>query len=105
MSLKIVQGEDRNLSVSLKDENGAAFNLTGYTATAEFCNADGSQLQVAGTVDPAPTNGKVSFSLTNAQTALLDTGTQGFTVTLTDGSSNLRKVNLANSILVEAPLC
>ena len=107
MSLKIIQGEDRTLTVSLKDENGAAFDLSDWTAEASFCDNAGSTFQVAGSILSA-VGGKVAFTLTDAQTVILDTGTQGFTVTLTKTAApigDLRKINLANSILVEAPIC
>lgn len=104
MSAKIIKGEDRSLTVSLKDENGAALDLTSYsTITATFCKADGTTFTSTGTAS-APVSGKVVFAIPRTDTATMDTGTQGFTIDL-DDTTNLRKVNLSNSIVVEEAIC
>jgi hypothetical protein len=109
MSVKIIQGEDRVLTVRLKNSDGSSYDLTGKTEiTACFIGTSGTitklltatQIAVVGSDDC----GTITVSLTDADTALLSEGTQGFTVSVDKGTEK-RKINLANSLKVEAAIC
>ena len=109
MSVKIIQGEDRTLTVLLKQTGGLAYDLTGATEiTACFVGTSGTisktltatQISIVGSADC----GKITITLTDADTALLEEGTQGFTVDVEVGTDK-RTINVANSILVEARIC
>ena len=112
MSVKIIQGEDRLLTVLLKNSNSSAYDLTGATEVAAcFINKDdenspiqknlASGVTIVGSADC----GKITIKLEETDTVLLEEGVQGFTVTVTEASGDLRKINLPNTINVEAPIC
>jgi len=111
-ALNIIQGEDRTLTVLLKDGDGNAYDLTGNTEiTALFCAAAG------GTLPSAPTKtggeitivgsadcGKIQIVLTDADTALLATGNQDFEIEL-DAGTDKRIVQLLKAINVLERVC
>ena len=69
-------GATLSLSFSCKDENGAAVNLTGYTARAEVRPTVSSEtvtLDLAPTI-PTPSNGIISVSIADEVTALIEPG-------------------------------
>lgn len=110
MSLKIIQGEDRTLTVLLKKSDGTAYDVS----TATEIQADFCDVVTPGTISKTLTGtdivvqaqtGQITIKLGDADTPLLDVGTQGFTITVTEASGDLRKINLANSIIVEEAIC
>jgi len=115
MSVKIIQGEDRDLTVQLKDGNGANLDLTSYVggapANIEACfvstgaaiSADfnGGAIVVNGSNDC----GNITISLTAAQTALLDDGAKDFEIDLTDASSKKRIVQLKGVLDIKEQIC
>lgn len=126
MSVKIIKGEDRLMTVFIKTSDKAAYDLsTVEQITATFCDVvnnttfDVTLYTPASVIAGVPvlTNpeeirvignaecGKITVKLTDTQTNLLDEGTQGFTITIQESGGDLRKINLANSIIVEAPIC
>lgn len=69
-------GATLSLSFTCKDENGAAVNLTGYSARAEVRPTISSEtltLDLAPTI-PTPANGVISVSITDSVTALIEPG-------------------------------
>lgn len=108
MSVKIIQGEDRTITVLLR-QDGSPYDLTGFTEiTACFIGTSGSitKTQTGGQIAVVGSNdcGKITIDLTDADTALLEEGLQGFTVDVDKGTTK-RTVNLANSVDVEARIC
>ena len=70
----IDQGANFSSTVTVKDSQGVALNLTGYTASANMALGHAStRTRTALTIEFASdrTTGNVSMSLTAAQTALL----------------------------------
>lgn len=91
--LDIVQGEDRTLTIQLKNETtGELYDLTGYTeVVVAFKKTDGTVLNKTysasgGVTVPAATSGKVQVVLTDANTALLKKGIQPIYITVDKGS-------------------
>jgi hypothetical protein len=110
MSLKIIKGEDRTVTVLLKNSDGTAYDLTSFTEIKACFNNDAggtieklqttSGVSVVGSADC----GKIAILLTDTDTDALSEGSQGFTVEVDKGTEK-RKINLASSIIVEAPIC
>ena len=74
-NLIIDQGASFSTDVTVKDANGNAFNLTGYTAEAKLAKGYSStrtRTTITSTISSDPTSGIVSLSLTPTQTNSLD---------------------------------
>lgn len=74
-NLTVDQGASFSSDVTVKDANGNAFDLTGYTAAAKMAKGYAStrtRTTITATVDATPTTGVVALTLTAAQTAALD---------------------------------
>jgi hypothetical protein len=74
-NLIIDQGASFSSDITVKDANGNAFNLTGYTAEAKLAKGYAStrtRTTMTTTISNDPTSGVVSLSLTPAQTNALD---------------------------------
>ena len=102
-NLTIDQGATFSSDVTVKDANGNAFNLTGYTATAKMAKGYSStrtRTTITCTINADPTTGIVTLSLTATETAALDAParyvydleiTSGATVTrVIEGIINIR---------------
>ena len=75
-NLNAYSGETLTISFSCKDEAGAAFNLTGYSARAKVRTTIASD-SVALDLDPAiptPANGIIAVSKTDEQTSAVPPG-------------------------------
>ena len=76
-NLTLDQGATFNSDVTVKDANGNAFNLTGYTASAKMAKGYSStrtRTTITCTVAADATTGIVTMSLTADQTAALEEG-------------------------------
>ena len=74
-NLTIDQGATFSSDVTVKDANGNAFDLTGYTATAKMAKGYSStrtRTAITCTINADPTPGIVTLSLTATETAALD---------------------------------
>ena len=74
-NLSIDQGATFSSDVNVKDANGDAFNLTGYTASAKMAKGYSStrtRTAITATVSNNPASGVITLSLTAEQTAALD---------------------------------
>jgi len=74
-NLIIDQGATFTSDITVKDANGNAFNLTGYTAEAKLAKGYAStrtRVTMTSTIASDPTTGIVALSLTPAETASLD---------------------------------
>ena len=74
-NLIIDQGANFSSDVTVKDANGNAFNLTGYTAEAKMAKGYSStrtRTTITSTIATDATTGVVSLTLTSTQTAALD---------------------------------
>ena len=74
-NLTLDQGATFNSDVTVKDSNGNAFNLTGYTASAKMAKGYAStrtRTTITSSVASDATTGVVSLTLTSTQTAALD---------------------------------
>lgn len=74
-NLIIDQGATFSSDITVKDANGNAFNLTGYTAEAKMAKGYAStrtRTTMTATIASDPTTGVVALSLTPAETTALD---------------------------------
>ena len=74
-NLIIDQGANFSSDITVKDANGNAFNLTGYTTEAKMAKGYAStrtRTTITSAVASDATTGVVSLSLTATQTAALD---------------------------------
>ena len=74
-NLIIDQGANFSSDITVKDANGNAFDLTGYTTEAKMAKGYAStrtRTTITSAVASDPTTGVVSLSLTSTQTAALD---------------------------------
>lgn len=89
-NLIIDQGANFSSDITVKDANGNAFNLTGYTAEAKMAKGYAStrtRTTITSTIASDPTTGVVSLTLTAAQTAALDAERYVYDVEITQTSS------------------
>lgn len=92
------QGEDFTSQVLLNDENGNAFNVTGYTGVAQMRKYFGSANVVSMSVTLA--NGSCTLSMTSAVTANIGDGRWVYDVHLIN-SANTRTRIVEGSITVK----
>lgn len=110
-AIKIIQGEDRSITVKLKDGNGADFDLTLYDSVeACFKGTSGSITKSLGSgiIKETPNEcGKITISLEDADTLLLETGTQSFEVIIDDLSETDKKriIQFENSLNIVERIC
>ena len=92
----IDQGTNFSSTVTVKDSQGVALNLTGYTATANMALGHAStRTRTALTIEFASdrSTGNVSMSLTAAQTALLQSPARYvYDLDITDGSGTVTRI-------------
>ena len=90
-NLSIDQGATFNSDVTVKDANGNAFNLTGYTASAKMAKGYSStrtRTIITCTVSGDPTTGIVTMSLTADQTNSLEEGRYVYDLEILQTSSS-----------------
>lgn len=108
--INIVQGEDMTVTVRIATESGDPYDFTGFTeVSAVFTKTDGTCLTLTETggditVVLPITSGKVEISLTDADTLLLASGTNGFELIIDKGTDR-RIVQFKNSLNVLERLC
>ena len=74
-NLKLDQGATFSNDVTVKDNAGDAFDLTGYTAEAKMAlgySSTRSRVSITSSINSDPTTGIITLSLTPTQTAALD---------------------------------
>lgn len=118
MSVKIIQGEDRDITVQLKDGNGANLDLanyvgggaadmkacfisTGVAIEALFSNVAKPYIRVNGNNDC----GSITISLTATETALLDTDGKDFEIDLIDAAGETRIVQVKGQLDISEQIC
>ncbi len=90
------------LVLTLKDSDGNAVNLTGYTASAQYRKTyDSSEVLATFTCSiPSPTSGQITISLTDETTAALTAPAQGvWDLFITDASGASYRI-LAGTVTV-----
>ncbi len=90
-NLTLDQGATFNSDVTVKDTNGNAFDLTGYTASAKMAKGFAStktRTTITCTVNGDPTTGIVTMSLTADQTAVLEEGRYVYDLEILQTSSS-----------------
>ena len=90
-NLTIDQGATFSSDVTVKDANGNAFDLTGYTASAKMAKGFQStktKTQITCTIQAPATNGLVTLSLTADQTTALDDGRYVYDLEILQTSSS-----------------
>ena len=86
----IDQGANFSSTVTVKDSQGVALNLTGYTATANMALGHAStrtRTSITSTIATDAASGVVALSLTAAQTAALDAERYVYDVEITQTST------------------
>ena len=89
-NLTIDQGATFTSDVTVKDANGNAFNLTGYTAAAKMAKGYAStrtRTTMTCTVAADATTGVVTLSMTAAETGALDAERYVYDLEITQTSS------------------
>jgi len=90
-NLSIDQGATFNSDVTVKDANGNAFNLTGYTASAKMAKGYSStrtRTTITCNISGDPTTGIVTMSLTADQTNSLEEGRYVYDLEILQTSSS-----------------
>ena len=89
-NLTLDQGATFNSDVTVKDANGNAFNLTGYTASAKMAKGYSStrtRTTITCIVNGDPTTGIVTMSLTADQTSALEEGRYVYDILVAAGGT------------------
>ena len=89
-NLTVDQGTSFTSDVTVKDANGNAFNLTGYTANAKMAKGFAStrtRTTITTTIAADATTGVVTLSLTSTVTAGLDAERYVYDLEITQTSS------------------
>ena len=93
-NLFIDQGADFTTTVTINDSSNVALDLTGYTATAMLRKSYKSTTSTSFTlafVDPR-TNGEITLSLTDVQTAALSEGRYVYDLLITESGGDKTRV-------------
>jgi hypothetical protein len=93
-NLFIDQDADFTTTVTVNDSNGSALDLTGYTALAMIRKTYQSSTATTFTsafVSPR-TTGQITISLTDVQTAALESGRYVYDLVITDASGGKTRV-------------
>ena len=95
-NLTIDQGASFSSDVTVKDANGNAFDLTGYTASAKMAKGYSStrtRTSLTCTISTPATNGIVTLALTADQTGALDDGRYVYDLEIEQsGTGNVTRV-------------
>jgi len=94
-NIVIEQGATFSQDFIVKDSSGSAKDLTGYTATAQMRRSHYSSTSTDFTTAVVEADGKVTLSLTAAETAAITVGSTGnnrfvYDIEVADGSETLR---------------
>ena len=90
-NLTLDQGATFNSDVTVKDSNGNAFNLTGYTASAKMAKGYSStrtRTSLTCTISTPASNGVVTLALTADETGALDDGRYVYDLEILQTSSS-----------------
>ena len=93
-NLFVDQDADFTTTVTVNDSNGSALDLTNYTALGMIRKTYQSSTATTFTssfVSPR-TTGQITISLTDTQTAALDSGRYVYDLVITDASGNKTRV-------------
>jgi len=94
-NLTIDQGATFTSDVTVKDANGNAFDLTGYTAAAKLAKGYAStrtRTDFTTTIAADATSGVVTLSLTATETAALDGERYVYDLEITSGATVTRVI-------------
>ena len=115
MSVKIIQGEDRDIGVQLKDGDGGNLDLTQYASgtgdiIACFVTTGAaitaSRILTTIAINGSNDCGSITISLTAAQTTLMDTDSTDFEVELLDkDTAKTRIVQLTGVLDIKEQIC
>ena len=89
----IDQGTDFSITVDVTQADGAALNLTGYSAAAQIRKTYGSSnVSAVFNTSISASAGQVTLSLTDTQTSGLTAGRYVYDLNITSGSTTTRVV-------------
>lgn len=109
--LNIIQNERKPWSLTLKDSNGAPFDLTGATNVLVCFKADNTVIELnlapdARVVIDNAVLGKISGYLTQAETDTMPATNKGdLEISADFGGGDVRKAQVFNAFIVKAKLC
>ena len=99
-NLFIDQGTDFSVTVDVSDATGGILDLTGYSAAAQIRKTYGSSSKVDfSTSTGTPSQGKVTMSLTDAQTSALESGRYVYDLNITSGGGVTTRVVEGQAII------
>jgi len=86
-NITITRGTDFAISMTLKDGNGTAINITNYTFKSQIRRKESTGLAVEFTITKtSPTNGVIKLSLSKTQTQSLPKGKLKYDLVANDGT-------------------
>jgi len=86
-NITVTRGTDFAVSMTLKDGNNTAINVTNYTFKSQIRRKEGAGLATEFTiVKTSPTNGVIKLSLTKTQTQSLPKGKLRYDLVADDGT-------------------
>ena len=96
----IDQGTDFSITVDVTQSDGAALNLTGYSAAAQIRKTYGSSnVSAVFTTSISAAEGQVTISLTDTQTSGLTAGRYVYDLNITSGSGITTRVVEGQAII------
>ncbi len=100
----VYQGEDRTLSALVKQSDGKCYDLTGATEiTAKFSGGVTVTLTGAAITVVSAEGGSLDITVSDTETALMDTGTGSFEVWI-DVGTDRRIVQFINALNITPKL-
>lgn len=100
-NITVDQGADYSTTIEIKDDNGVAINITGYSANAMIRKtfSSSNSLSFQTTIDAL--NGRVTLSLPASNTYPLTAGRYMYDLIMTDPAA--RKTRVVEGILTITP--
>jgi hypothetical protein len=93
VELTLDQGATYNSTITVRDENGVAQNLVGYTARSQMRKSYYSSTKKDFTVTVSqPANGQITMAMSAANTANLTPGRYVYDVEIEDASGDVTRI-------------
>ena len=100
-NIKIIRGTDYDLSVTLKDGDGTAINITNYTFKSEIRRKKSTGVAASFTITKTnASNGIIQLALTNSTTRSLPVGKLQYDLVANNGSGDYSQY-IKGDVIVE----
>lgn len=105
-SVNIVIEQDADFSITylLKKSDGSPLDLTGYNLTAAMkkWSESSGRVSFATTANASPQAGRLTITLTSAQTGIITAGRYNYDILVTNASSNITTKVITGQALVNS---